>query len=375
MNLVVVIPYFYPAYLYGGPVIAAYHLCKKVAENGVNVDVITTNVNGKNKLDVIPNVLISQSAFKVKYYDQYLFPLFSPKMIFGLANDIKDADVVHIQTIYSLSTIFALFHSLLQNKVIFLSPRGSLSPWSFKHRGLMKKLWIKILIKPFIKSIHWHATSQKEIHDIQKIFPSADIELVTDGVSLEESSIKSLCKKKWKNSFYIACLGRLHKVKGYDIMLKSFPRILNYYSKIKLFIAGMDEGELDNLIELSKALNIQDNVEFVGQLEEDDKNCFLKYAQCLVMPSHTENFGLVAAEALLQNTPVIASRNTPWKVLNTEKAGFHIINTPEAISESVISLLKEIDLYSKNTKRVVEQFYWSKIAIKYKSILFKLNKS
>ena len=57
-------------------------------------------------------------------------------------------------------------------------------------------------------------------------------------------------------------------------MLKAFPDILNYYSKIKLFIAGMDEGELDNLIELSKALNIQDNVEFVGQLEEDDKNCF-----------------------------------------------------------------------------------------------------
>ena len=56
-------------------------------------------------------------------------------MIFGLANDIKDADVVHIQTIYSLSTIFALFHSLLQNKVIFLSPRGSLSPWSFNTGG------------------------------------------------------------------------------------------------------------------------------------------------------------------------------------------------------------------------------------------------
>ena len=40
MKLVVVIPYFYPAYIYGGPVFAAYHLCQKVAENGVNVDVI-----------------------------------------------------------------------------------------------------------------------------------------------------------------------------------------------------------------------------------------------------------------------------------------------------------------------------------------------
>ena len=49
------------------------------------------------------------------------------------------------------------------------------------------------------------------------------------------------------------------------------------------------------------------------------------------MPSHTENFGLVAAEALLQNHPVIASKNTPWEVLETEQAGFHIVNTPQAI--------------------------------------------
>lgn len=375
MNLVVVIPYFYPAYIYGGPIFAAYNLCKKVAENGVNVDVITTNINGKKKLDVIPNVFISQSGLKVKYYNQYLFPYFSHKMIFGLANDIKNADVVHIQSIYSLSTVLALFHSFLQNKAVLISPRGSLSPWSFKHRGLLKRLWIKILIKPFIKCSHWHATSQKEIRDIQKFFPNADIVLVSDGVSIEESTIKSLCNKKWQNSFYIACLGRLHKVKGYDILIKAMPKILKNYSKIKLFIAGTDEGELDNLIELSNALKIQDNVEFVGQLEGDNKNCFLKYAQCLVMPSHTENFGLVAAEALFQNTPVIASINTPWKVLNTEKAGFHIINTPEAISDSVIRLIKEVDLYSKNTNRVVEQFYWSKIAIKYKSILFKLYKS
>ena len=56
------------------------------------------------------------------------------------------------------------------------------------------------------------------------------------------------------------------------------------------------------------------------------------------------------------------------------KGWFSYYKYTKTISESVISLIKEIDLYSKNTKRVVEQFYWSKIAIKYKSILFKLKK-
>ena len=65
------------------------------------------------------------------------------------------------------------------------------------------------------------------------------------------------------------------------------------------------------------------------------------------MPSHTENFGIVAAEALFHNTPVIASKNTPWQVLNVKNAGFHINNTPESIADSVIKLLKDIDLYKK----------------------------
>ncbi len=374
MKLVVIIPYFYPAYIYGGPVFASYHLSQKTAENGVNIDIITTNLNGNNKLDVVPNIFINQFGFNVKYYNNSLLPFFSLRMIFGLYNDIKDANIVHIQSIFSLSTLLALIHSNLQKKTIFLSPRGSLSLWSFKHRGLMKKIWIKFLIKPFQKHIFWHATSEKEIRDIKNFFPNSNIELVSDGISFEESEIKDECSKKWQNNFYIACLGRLHKVKGYDLMIKAMPNILKVHSNLKLFIAGSDEGELEKLINLSIKLNIQDNIEFVGQLNSDNKNCFLKYAQCLVMPSHTENFGLVAAEALFHNTPVIASKNTPWEVLETEHAGFHIINTPQAISQAVITILEDTELYSKNTNRVVEQFSWSKIAKTYKSTLLKISR-
>ena len=60
MKVVVVIPYFYPAFIYGGPVFAAYHLSQKAAENGVNIDIITTNINGDDKLDVVTNIFIDQ---------------------------------------------------------------------------------------------------------------------------------------------------------------------------------------------------------------------------------------------------------------------------------------------------------------------------
>ena len=57
-------------------------------------------------------------------------------------------------------------------------------------------------------------------------------------------------------------------------MLKAMPNILKTHNNIKLFVAGMDEGELGELIELSQDLDIQDSVKFIGQLDSDDKNCF-----------------------------------------------------------------------------------------------------
>lgn len=375
MKLVVVIPYFYPAYIYGGPVFAAYQLCLKVAENGVDVNVITTNLNGEEKLNVKTNTFTSQYGFNVKYYNNFFLPLFSYKMIFGLAKDIRNADVVHIQSIYSLSTIFAIFHCFIQRKKILLSPRGSLAKWSFEHRGLIKKIWIKLFIKPFKRDIIWHATSKKETKEIEYFFPNANINIISDGVSFEQSKIKSDCNKKWQNSFYIACLGRLHKVKGFDIVLRTMVYVLKKYPKIKLFIAGADEGELNSLKELSKTLNIQKSVEFTGQLHADNKNCFLKHAQCLVISSHTENFGIVAAEALFQNTPVIASKNTPWEILEEYKAGFHVLNDPKEISKAIIEIVNNLEFYSKNTVKLIEKFSWTRIAKKYKSILIKISKT
>ena len=54
------------------------------------------------------------------------------------------------------------------------------------------------------------------------------------------------------------------------------PEIIKSLPKLKLFIAGMDEGELDNLQRLTLELNIENNVEFQGPLESDDKNCFFE---------------------------------------------------------------------------------------------------
>ena len=100
-----------------------------------------------------------------------------------------------------------------------------------------------------------------------KFFPDAKVEIISDGINLYKKHTEIECNEKWKNSFYIACLGRIHKIKGYDIILNSMPKILKHIPNLKkLFIAGMDESESCNLMKLTKILKIEENVEFVGPL-------------------------------------------------------------------------------------------------------------
>lgn len=369
MKLRVIIPYFYPAYVYGGAVFASYNLSKEIANLGIEVFVSTTNSNGTKKLDIQTNRHLALENMMVNYYDAGYLPFFSIRMITGLYYDIKSSDIVHIQSIYSLTTLFALCYSYFLKKPVLLSPRGSLTSWSFNHRKISKLIWIKYLIKPFIKRIYWHATSIREEKEIKAFFPKAKVVLISDGTHLSSKNIDFVEKNQWEDQNYIACLGRIHKVKGFDIIINAMPSILEKYPQIKLLIAGDDEGELNYLKHLIGDLSLDKKVEFLGNINDRNKNLFLKHAKCLVVPSHTENFGIVVVEALSQSTPVIASTNTPWSVLAEKQAGLYVDNTIDEISKAVVKVLDNPKQYQKNTMEVVKEYNWNSIAITYKHIL------
>jgi glycosyltransferase involved in cell wall biosynthesis len=118
------------------------------------------------------------------------------------------------------------------------------------------------------------------------------------------------------------------------------------------------EAELRKLV---ADLNLTERIQFVGQVEGDEKQKLLADAFWTIMPSHTENFGLVVLESLAQNTPVIASKGSPWEVLETEKLGFWVENSPEELSETLRRIVtmsaSEYEDYRKRGRTfVIENF-------------------
>jgi glycosyltransferase involved in cell wall biosynthesis len=82
-------------------------------------------------------------------------------------------------------------------------------------------------------------------------------------------------------------------------------------------------------------------VRFHGHADEAAKEAAFRNADVLMLPSHSENFGMAAAEALARGIPVVAGSGTPWEALDAVGCGRWVPNTPEALAEAVRSLHRE----------------------------------
>ncbi len=102
----------------------------------------------------------------------------------------------------------------------------------------------------------------------------------------------------------IGALGRLHEVKGFDLLLRAVARLRDRGVDFRLRLAG-DGPELQNLRALRAELNLSDRVEFCGWLS--DTAGFLSGLDLFVVPSRHEAFGLVLVEAMAAGVPVVAS--------------------------------------------------------------------
>ncbi|MEI6336268.1 MAG: glycosyltransferase [Methylococcaceae bacterium] len=381
MKISLVIPSFYPAVVYGGPIFSTLHTCQELSKlDDTEIYVSTTNANMTSKLDVVTNKWqqIEKYLF-VKYYNTTINHTISLSMYFFMWSDIKKADVVHIQSVYSFSTIFGLLYSKVFKKPVLLSPRGQFGAWCLENGSSFKKKWLDWFIKPFAYKVIWHATAEQEKDEILTIFPGVKIEVIPNGIEyapFQNSNL--LSKNEFVQKFtqknvdaykIIVSMGRLQKKKGFDILIDSFLEVLKKYPNIKLFIAGQDEGEEANLKNQIIRLGLEDKAFLIGPISGQDKIDFLANADLFVLPSHNENFGNVYVESLAAGTPVVASKNTPWQVVEDSNCGKWVSNTIDDTSQAVLELLeKDRELMRINSKALANKYEWKNIAIQFKNL-------
>lgn len=370
MNILHVIPAFYPASAYGGPTESSYQLCRHLALQQSAVRVLTTDANGLTKvLDVDKNNEVELAiGLHVRYCKRQVCHSVSLELLHLLPSYVRWADVVHLTAVYSFPTIPTLLICKSFGKPIVWSPRGSLQRWKGSKKLWTKAVWEALCqtVKP--KKLILHVTSEEEASQSTERLPSLRAVVIPNGVGIP----KQVSPAYDKDCLKLLYLGRLHPIKGIENLLDACS-LVNRRTSLNwsLTIAGSGERSYSHALRSQiDALRLSDRVSMVGEVTEGAKLSLFESSAVTIVPSFTENFGLVVAEALAHGVPVIASRGTPWKRLDEMGCGLWVENTPEDLAKAIdqISRMPLGEMGQRGREWMKKDFSWDKRAQEVRAI-------
>lgn len=283
-------------------------------------------------------------------------------------------DIIHNHGVWMLPNLYARQAATGANIPLVISPRGMLEGWSLKRSRLRKSIAWHLFETSNLRAARlFHATSEEEAESLRALGLRQPIAVVPNGIDtpirsaspsrgILESKFPELVGKSW-----LLFLSRLHEKKGVAELLNVWSALSQRFPDWHLVIAGPDlDGYGQTMRRKAAELRISRKVTFTGGLDGDDKACALSNAELFVLPTHSENFGVVVAEALAHETPVVTTKGAPWKSLSEHGCGWWIEMCERellAVLEGAMRLSVEErhEMGARGRKLVEKRFSWERV--------------
>jgi glycosyltransferase involved in cell wall biosynthesis len=295
-----------------GPSYSVPRLCQALAAEGHDVR-LSCLAAGRTvpgvALDVHPQWPIAQ-RFAI-----------SPAHARALARAAREVDIVHNHSLWSMVNVAAGWVVPGKRTKLVVSPRGTLSAWALGHSRWRKRMLWPLQRRLLTRADLLHATSEEEYADIRRQGFKAPVVIIPNGIDLPELSPRPSAGGGRRTLLF---LSRIHPVKGIDLLLEAWALLEQEFPDWQLVIAGKGEpAHVAEVTAIAARLGVQ-RVRFPGPLYGDDKAAAYSAADLFVLPTHSENFGMVVAEALAHGCPAIVSKGAPWAGLERESCGWWI---------------------------------------------------
>lgn len=303
----------------------------------------------------------------VHFFDLSIQRWFYIKKEFKNFLKLEKPDVVHINGIWDPPNfLFQQAAKSLKIKVV-ISPHGMLEPYILKRNSYKKKLALLLYQKKAIASADYLlTTASSELSNIRKLGFKKPAKIIANGLDISEVKKKgaSLSKRPYLNILF---LSRIHPKKGIELLIEAVSLLRN--EKFNVIIAGEgDQKYIESLIKLTQLKEVDRKIRFLGGVYGQDKWDLYEQANLFILPTYSENFGIVIIEALAAGVPVITTTGTPWKELDTYNCGWWIDlsveNITNALYEAINTSREELIMMGQRGRKLVEEKYDNKVVAK-----------
>jgi glycosyltransferase involved in cell wall biosynthesis len=264
--------------------------------------------------------------------------------------------VVHFHSVwYPKFFPFALL-ALYTKTPYIISPHGSLEPGALKQKFFKKYIARKILFDFFLSNAKaFWACSEKESISIKTEFSKVHVDIVPIGVDMPIVESFYQYKDERKDRKIILIISRLNPGKGLINLVNAWNLIRD--DNWHLIFAGPDEDGYQNKIEQEiNKLNLSHFISFHGYINSSQRDFLYRNADLFVLPSLSENFGIVVAEAMSYGVPVLTTNETPWTYVGLSRGCLCVGTSYSQLSQGLIKLMKLNDVERSNMSLASRSF-------------------
>lgn len=347
MKILCVTPYLGKSY--GGTSKVVTEIAQKLGSFNCQIDLVTTNANDKEKLNVPLNLWLDSKNYRVKYFSCWHRSdlIFSFALLQWLFINVGNYDLVHTNTVFS--PLISLVHSICNFKKIpyIVTPHGMLEPWALSYKAAKKHYYYQLLEKPLLQQANAIQTlASLEAEKIQNLGFQQTV-TIPNGIECNEYQILPNSETFYqqfphtRNQDLILFLGRIDPKKGLDLLAPAFAKVKQRFPRTHLIVAGPDSiNFLPTARDYFKNAGCEDTVTFTGMLQGDLKLAALAAATIYVAPSYSEGFSMSVLEGMASGLPCVITTGCNFPEAAIAKVA-HVVNIEiDSISNALISCLE-----------------------------------
>lgn len=185
----------------------------------------------------------------------------------------------------------------------------------------------------------FHAITEQEYRWIREYGLKQPVCLIPNGVNLPSTPAKDV-PPEFQGRRTALYIGRLHHIKGIDLLLNAWARVVELHPDWQLIVAGNDDGAQRDLLALRSSLHLESNVQFIGPVHGEMKAAWLANCDFFVLASRSEGLAMAPLEAMSYGKPVLLTSTSNFPQAAEFGVGFEVGCDVDAIQQGLHAMMK-----------------------------------